>query len=220
MLNSVFLLVPRLAGELAESFISGSLGSRHSFLARLDLHLPLNCVIQQVGAVQESHLRGVGAQVQQLDGLVDAADADVVHHLEHAVDRLGVVGILGGLLQGALQGVRHEPQLTNEGSVDSVQARQVLVLLVLVVAVGTRGLSPHVVVVVVEVEAPHVVAVVFLPRVTVATAALSLCPPLSSHGREAKEAHLLGRDERDQTKNNEELHSGSADVLVGFSIFT
>ena len=37
--NSVFLLVSRLAGELAESFISGSLGSSHSFLARLDLHL-------------------------------------------------------------------------------------------------------------------------------------------------------------------------------------
>ena len=79
-----------------------------------------------------------------LDGLIDAIDADDVHPLEHAVDHQGVLGVLGGLLQDALQGVRHEPHLTDQGGVDAVQAGQVLVVLVLAVAVvvvAVRGLA-------------------------------------------------------------------------------
>ena len=127
--HSVFLLL-RLAGQIAESFLDGLPGGLQAF--PVQLHISFNDVVQQLGAVQQSHLRSVGSLLDQLDGLLHAADADVVDEPEHVVDHRTVLGILGDLLQGGDQGIRHEPQLLDQLSVDSVQARLVLVDVVVV----------------------------------------------------------------------------------------
>ena len=177
--------------------------------------LPIHGVIQGLSCIQESLLRSVASNFQDLDSLVHVADADLVHRLEYLVG----LGVLGHLLHHGGQGVSHESQLLDEARIESVKAQ---VVLVVVAAVSTSSTETREVLVgevkawkfvvaevhggdVVEVEARDVVVV-----------EAELGGPLSwaeSH-HVWEVSGLLGREEREQTKNNEELHG-----VVSFQSF-
>merc|ERR1719150_2682528 len=113
--------------------------------------LPIDGIVQDIISLQESLLRSVASDLQDLDSLVHVADTDLVHRLEHLVGP----GVIGDLLHHGGQGDGHESQLFNQSRVESVNAQ--------VVAAETTSITESgkvvvvVVVVVVEVKSGKVV---------------------------------------------------------------
>ena len=119
-----------------------------------------------------------------LDSFVHIGDTAVGQAVEHGVDGGSSLGVVSHLFHHAGQGVGHGLELTDQHAVDPVHSRQVLAvpLLPLVAVVSLL---------------PLVAVVPLLPLVAVVAA---------SKASKVK-AEPLSREEREQSKNNEELHS-------------
>ena len=131
-----------------------------------------------------------------LDSFVHIGDTAVGQGVEHGVDGGSSLGVVSHLFHHAGQGVGHGLELTDQHVVDPVHSRQVLALPIL----------PLVVVLPLLPLFPLVADVPLLPLVAVVAAAKA-AEPVVVAATATPGAEPLSREEREQSKNNEELHS-------------